>query len=235
MRIIPSGPPDSPSKLKKLKSQDTRKEGIKSPKKTVEADKSAEQKAKEEDNMPKKKERERWKVLTDKFLNFWPVTTFMTVITIYALFADDLRVLFFEKPNDYIFYTVTSISLFFFLELVLASLATDKYFLGFYFWLDLVATLSLITDIAWIYDPIVGTQGIEAGNAEQAGNVARAGRSARIGTRASRIARVIRLIRLIRVVKLYKNAQAAMLREQLRKEEELEAIAREEADELELA
>lgn len=144
----------------------------------------------------------------DKFVNWWPVTMFMTIVTIYALFADDFRLLFFEKPMDEIFYMITFVSLLFFLlELFLASLATPDYFLGFYFWLDLVATLSLFTDIAWIWDPIIGTsQKVNKEDAEQAGSVARAGRSARIGTRASRIARVIRLIRLIRVVKLYKNA-----------------------------
>jgi hypothetical protein len=155
----------------------------------------------------KKKERPQWKISVDKFINRWPVTIFMTVVTVYALFADDLRLLFFTKPADAAFYVITFLALIFFLlELVLASLATPDYFLGFYFWLDLVATLSLITDIAWIWDPIVGTEDVDASNAEQAGSVARAGRSARIGTRAGRVARVIRLIRLIRIVKLYKNA-----------------------------
>lgn len=151
---------------------------------------------------------------TDKFINQWPVVTFMTIITVYALFADDVRLLATTKPYDDIFYSITLISLICFLvELLLASLATPDYFFGFYFWLDLVATLSLLTDIAWIWDEIVGTEDVDASNADQAGSVARAGRSARIGTRASRLARVIRLIRLIRVVKLYKNAQAAMLKE----------------------
>jgi hypothetical protein len=176
-----------------------------------------EKKNKKEDGKKKKeekKERPKWKIMTDKFLNWWPVTAYMTVITVYALFADDFRLIFFEKATDNYFYIITSLSLFFFLlELGLASLATVDYWLGFYFWLDLVATLSLVTDIAWIWDPIMGTQDVDASNAESAGNVARAGRSARIGTRASRVARIIRLIRLIRVVKLYKNAQAAMLRE----------------------
>ena len=94
----------------------------------------------------------------------------------------------------------------FFLELVLSSISVEGYFLGFYFWLDLVATLSLITDIAYIWDPIMGTQDISAANAEQAGIAARASKGARLGTKAGRVARIIRLIRLIRIVKLYKNA-----------------------------
>lgn len=162
----------------------------------------------------KKTDRAPWKVWTDKFINRWPVVTLMTVITVYALFADDFRLLFSTKPADDVFYSITLISfLLFLLELLLASLATPDYFLGFYFWLDLIATLSLITDIAWIWDEIVGTEDVDASNADQAGSVARAGRSARIGTRASRLARVIRLIRLIRVVKLYKNAQNALIKE----------------------
>ena len=56
---------------------------------------------------------------------------------------------------DEIFYVVTSISMFFFfVELLLASLAQEDYFLHFYFWLDLVATASLITDIGWIWNRI---------------------------------------------------------------------------------
>jgi len=46
---------------------------------------------------------------------------------------------------------------FFSLEIVLASLVKEDYFFGFYFFLDLIATLSLITDIGWIWDEIIGT------------------------------------------------------------------------------
>jgi len=64
-------------------------------------------------------------VKTDKFINNWPVVTVMTVITVYALFADDLRLLLTTKPADDVFYTITLIALISFLvELLLASLAT---------------------------------------------------------------------------------------------------------------
>lgn len=77
----------------------------------------------------------------------------------------------------------------------MASYAQEEFFLGFYFWLDLVATLSLISDIGWIWDKMTGTEDVNAGNAEQASQLARAGRGARVGTRAGRIVRIIRLIR----------------------------------------
>ncbi len=133
---------------------------------------------------------------------------FMTIVTLYALFGDDLRLLFSPKKGDPIFwgFSVAAMSLFL-LELVLASFAQKDYFLGFYFWLDLIATVSLITDIGWIYNEIVGGGDISANNASQASSLARAGRGARVGTRAGRI---VRLVRLIRIVKLYKNAHKAL-------------------------
>lgn len=135
----------------------------------------------------------------------------MTVITIYALFGDDLRLVAFSKSADDAFFGITSACLFFFtLEIILSSLAQPDYFLGFFFWLDLIATISLISDIGWIWDEIVSTQDFNASDAQEASQLARAGRGAKIGSRAGRIVRIIRLIRLIRIVKLYKHASAAL-------------------------
>jgi len=49
------------------------------------------------------------------------------------------------------------VSLFIFmLEIIMSSIAIKGYFFKFYFWLDLIATISLISDITWIWYPIVG-------------------------------------------------------------------------------
>lgn len=135
---------------------------------------------------------------------------FMTIVTIYALFGDDFRLLFSPKSGDPVFWSITCVAMFLFLvELIMSSIAQKDYFLGFYFWLDLIATVSLITDIGWIYNEIVGGGDISADNASQASSLARAGRGARVGTRAGRI---VRLVRLIRIVKLYKHAHKALER-----------------------
>jgi len=139
----------------------------------------------------------------------------MTILTIYALFGDDIRLTGTVKSADDVFYTLTTFCLFFFtIEIVLNSIARKDYFLGFFFWLDLISTISLITDIGWIWDEIMGTGDSSATNAQSGAKVARSSRGAKIGSRAGRIARVIRLIRLIRVVKLYKSANYALAREQ---------------------
>lgn len=84
--------------------------------------------------------------------------------------------------------------------------------MGFYFWLDTIATVSLIADIGWIWNAILGTgSGGGVSNAAQASKLAKATRGGQIGSKAGRIARVIRLIRLIRIVKLYKSASHALI------------------------
>ena len=143
----------------------------------------------------------------------------MTVTTVYSLFGDDVRQIAFEitagifaKFNsiDDTFNYLNCIALALFgIEIIIASIVKEDYFNGFYFWLDFISTVSMITDIGWIMQGIMGTGG-SVSNARQAARVARAGRGARIGTRAGRIARVIRLIRLIRIVKLYKSANNAL-------------------------
>ena len=84
----------------------------------------------------------------------------MTIITIYSLFGDDVRQLAFSKDADDTFNALTSFSFAMFsIEIILASICKDEYFLGFYFWLDLVSTASLITDIGWIMNQAYGSDG----------------------------------------------------------------------------
>lgn len=68
---------------------------------------------------------------------------------------------------------------------------------SFYFWLDLMATISLSFEIPWMTSSPSNSSdgGIEN---------ARAGRASRAGARAARVIKVVRMIRLVRLVKLYK-------------------------------
>lgn len=150
---------------------------------------------------------------SERLNNSWFFQGLMATITVYCLFGDDIRQIAFNADADPVFYILTIISFFMFsFEIVLSCLVKDDYWFGFYFWLDLISTISLIADVGWIMDAIVGV-GSSTGNGsnvQQATKMARAGRGARIGTKAARLARIIRLIRLLRIVKLYKSANVAM-------------------------
>jgi len=158
-------------------------------------------------------------------------STFMTIITIWALFGDDVRLMATYKEDDDIFLVLTIICLIAFSsELFIASVAKKNYFLGFYFFLDVVATLSLLPDIPAVYEGVSGikepnsqedTASSSSSNSGVADNtdIARAGRSSRAGTRAGRI---VRLVRLVRILKLYKQAVAKRNGEEVVKDEEEE-------------
>ena len=140
-------------------------------------------------------------------MNHWTVHLLTMVMTIFALFGDDFRLAFFTKEVDFTFYNLTLICLIgFTIEISLNCLCQSNYFNSFYFYLDVISTISLIADIKYIMDIFTGEGDDSGDNAEDASQLARAGRSARVGTRAGRMTRVIRLVRLIRIVRLYKQA-----------------------------
>ena len=127
----------------------------------------------------------------------------MTLITIYALYFDDIRILFFPKTADDIFNAITLLVMICFtLEIFIASYAKPDYMFTFFFYLDIVSTISMIPDCGWIWDAIVGDDGEDADSATGLAKTSRAGR-------VTRVIRVLRLIRLIRIVKLYKQKQLA--------------------------
>jgi Ion transport protein len=138
-------------------------------------------------------------------LDHWITAIVMTLITIYSLFFDDVRVLAFEPDADSGFYGITSFCMAAFLiEIFLAALVKEDYFLTFFFWLDLVSTISMIPDIGWIWNLITGGGGKSA-------NVASISKTSR-ASRVTRVIRIVRLIRLIRIVKLYKTAKQAQIK-----------------------
>lgn len=82
----------------------------------------------------------------------------MTIVTLFALFGDDVRLAFFTKEYDDAFNNLTMVALIMFcLEITINAICQEHYLNSFYFWLDIISTVSLITDISWIWDAIIGT------------------------------------------------------------------------------
>ena len=125
----------------------------------------------------------------------------MMMVTIYALFFDDIRILALPPSADFTCDIVTLICIVLYLiELVLGLIAIDGYFLSFFFWLDLLAALSMIPDVSFILTFFTGgATGGGGGNTYQ--ELAKTSRASKV----TRVIRIIRLIRLIRIVKIYKQ------------------------------
>ena len=123
----------------------------------------------------------------------------MTLVTIYALFFDDVRLMSLNKKYDDITFGFTLGSMIlFFAEIIMNTYAVPKYFNSFFFWLDIISTISMIPDCGWIWNAIIDPGSGEGG--DSAADLAKNSRAGRI----TRVIRIIRLIRLIRIVKLYK-------------------------------
>jgi hypothetical protein len=81
------------------------------------------------------------------------VTILMTVVTIFAIFGDDIRLWLTDKNADPYFYTALLVSFFlFFSEILINTVVTDEFKYSFFFWLDIIATISVLIDIQWITD-----------------------------------------------------------------------------------
>ena len=148
--------------------------------------------------------RPQWKVQGAALIDQKYIATLMTLITLWALFGDDIRLAATQRSADEGFLVMTYICLVCFaIELTVSSVCKEKYFLGFYFFLDFVATFSLLFDIPEVMEALFGGGGSQGGAADST-TLARAGRTSRVGTRAGR---VVRLVRLVRILKLYKQYQ----------------------------
>jgi len=157
------------------------------------------------------KEQTRW-FLDHAFMKF-TYDDLMMFVTIFVLFGDDLKVLGFSKQADSSFIFLTSFAfILFLLEMILYIWAKSEilpapagrsmpyvvegYFLGFFFWLDFLAILSMIFDLPWLQVLFGIREGMKALLSSS-----QAGAAGKIGAKAGR---VVRMVRLVRLVKLYK-------------------------------
>lgn len=124
------------------------------------------------------------------------VFTAQTIFTVYALFGDDIRLAWAPVSSDITFYALSVIALILFtMELVINWVGPEKaeYRWQFYFFIDLIATLSLLPDIPWIWEPLMGL--FSSGGTSQLGA-------------STKLVRVVRLVRIIRMGKLLKMMSA---------------------------
>lgn len=165
---------------------------------------------------------DRWEQLPADIIAFVdgrPMTVLMTVMTIAALWGDDFRLATFDKSADFWFTALFSFAFFLFVfEFLANTVAKEDYKGSFFFYLDLVAALSVITDLTWMMDLLSDAVTRQANEEDE--TLASQGLSE---ARTARVVRLVRLIRLIRIVKLYSTLRKG---EQRAQEAQLQAAAR---------
>jgi hypothetical protein len=155
------------------------------------------------------------------------------LVTIVALFGDDVRLLYFPVSWDDACSSTTFVILVLFgLEWIGNSLFKANYVFKLFFWLDLLATLSLVPDVKWMGDGMFGIEpnidtiislcvepflmdgsfenddflieGVEISDAAAVGETAQIARAGRAARVGTRAARLIRIVRILRVLRVFK-------------------------------
>lgn len=151
--------------------------------------------------------------------------TFTALLTIYALVGDDLRLIFTNQPVDPCFDAVVFGCFFIFaFEIVVSCLGKNDYTCGFFFWLDVIATFSMLLDVTFVADGSLFTGG---GSEQDNASNLRGGRTAKVGAKFARVIRVLRLVRILKLYKAWSDAQRQKRIDKLREARRQRAQRRE--------
>jgi hypothetical protein len=123
--------------------------------------------------------------------------TFLAInilVTLFSLFARDFTLAFLPKAADTAISIILLVIFLYYCFEILFQIATQpQYFLRFYFWLDLIGTVSLTFDIEFLAAPLIYSSASTASLNKSTNAL-----------KLSRVTRILRIVRLIRVVKLLK-------------------------------
>ena len=115
------------------------------------------------------------------------VTLVMAAVTIFALFGDDFRLWFTTKKADVWIDGALIFSLLAFtIEILVNSCVVDEFKYSFFFWLDIVATVSICVDVKILSDVVVNMFGIppESGDAVVGEEASQGGNSNKVALNA---------------------------------------------------
>lgn len=125
-----------------------------------------------------------------------PLQLFLSVLLVISLFLSDSWVLGNAPTSSdpVLFIILIIIFAIFLLESAIVSAVNPDYFLSFFFWMDVIGTLSIILDIGWIADEFMPSDS----NLSQKGSLLRAARAAKLGARYGRLMRLLKFVKFFR-------------------------------------
>jgi hypothetical protein len=92
----------------------------------------------------------------EKIVNSNFFVIFFMILTFFIMFIADIQNCLLPSDSDNIINALqTTILVLLTIEIILTCLAKEGYINSFFFWLDLVSSLSIIQDIGFIFDPLL--------------------------------------------------------------------------------
>lgn len=128
---------------------------------------------------------------------------FLGVLLMTSLFINESWVLgnANEDSDDALYGILTFVFVCFCFESVVLSVVQRGYFLSFFFWMDVIGTLSIILDIGWIADTFLTTG---SGNST---SILRATRAAKLGARYGRLMRLLKLMKFMKFLPCFQKEE----------------------------
>ena len=138
-------------------------------------------------------------------LESFPIQALLMTCLFLSLFFADVWIM--ENPpnsadvgKDVI---LTTVLVLFLIETTMYSVCQEAYFLGFYFWMDVIGTLSIILDLSYVTDLFDTRQG------KRTGSYLRAVRAAKLGARYGRLMRFFKFMKYLRHLPCFHNSELA--------------------------
>ena len=145
-----------------------------------------------------------WQKRMFKIADSGEVQLFLGVLLMLSLFINESWVLGNapDSSNEALYSVLTFVFICFCAETVVLSFVQPHYFLGFFFWMDCLGTVSIILDIGWIADSV-----LKGGGGSNSGSILRATRAAKLGARYGRLMRVLKLIKFMKFLPCFKEQE----------------------------
>lgn len=141
-----------------------------------------------------------------------PFLLFLGVLTVYTVLSDDVRLLCTDKTADRYFGAVALMCLVLFVaDLSVSMVFKPEYRGSFYSLIDLLSALSLLPDIDWLWNPIIGLKDRDVSGLTSPST--QLSPTSHSSVRLSRLLRFTRCIRLIRLSKLYQPLSTFLRKE----------------------
>jgi len=122
------------------------------------------------------------------------VLVVMLIALTLALYMPDVWISCSAPDNLGLDVTLSVVMCLFFMEFTLLSLVDSSYPFSFFFLMDCIGTVSMVSDLSYFLGPDA-TQAQQNTNSQRDLTLFRATRTAKIGARASRLSRVVKLMR----------------------------------------
>ena len=141
-------------------------------------------------------------------MNHWGFEALIIALIVFTMIGDDFKIAFLSISVDGVFNIITILAMVIFtFEIIVNSIIQSDYFNSFFFWLDIITSLTLIFDISWVMESMIFSgHDYIANTPEEAQQAIISDEGEALGTKHGQYYRIIRLIRLMRVGRLWRYA-----------------------------